>query len=255
MRALLALSLVASSIVFAGCAAEAVDRDDDVDTSETAGALTTFGKDLVGSYSTTDMASSFDKIVLKADGTYETSETIFCITTPCDPIKDSGRFIGYKPKAGGTVGGLRLNSKSGVSTYFRVGMGAPHESFKLSRDGKAWFRYDAVSKCDYTNSSKRYVGTSLEQCMVIRYACSAGETGFSDECGCGCEVAAPAPKACVVSGCSGQVCAESEMITTCEYRAEYACYATATCERDAAGKCGWRATDALKSCLSSAGTY
>ena len=253
MRALLAFSLLASSL--AGCAMEAVDHgDSEVETSEVAGALSAYGKNLTGTFATTDMGSDFDQIVLKSNGTYETSETIYCITTPCEPLKDSGRFIGYKPKGSGLVGGLRLTSKSGKSTYYRVGMGAPHESFKLSRDGKAWFRYDAVSKCNYADPTKRYIGKSLEQCMVIRYACSAGETGFSNECGCGCEVAAPVPS-CVVTGCSGQLCAESDMMTTCEYRAEYACYAKATCERDAAGKCGWRATSELSSCLSSAGTF
>jgi len=249
MRAHLASSLfLASSLVFAGCAVESVEHDDEVDTSETAGALSSYGKDLVGEYATTDMASDFDKIVLKADGTYVTTETIFCITTPCDPLRDSGKFIGYKPVAGRYLGGLRLNSKSGRSTYYRVSLGAPHESFKLSRDGKTWFKYDAAPKCDYSDPSRRYMGKSLDICSRIKFACAAGESYFSDKCGCGCTVA-PAPKACVVTGCSGQVCAESDVITTCEYRAEYACYAKSTCERDAAGNCGWRKTPELTACL------
>ena len=56
---------------------------------------------------------------------------------------------------------------------------------------------------------------------------------------------------CVVSGCSRQVCSEQQMMTTCEWRDEYACYRTARCERQADGKCGWTPTDELKRCLAS----
>jgi len=54
---------------------------------------------------------------------------------------------------------------------------------------------------------------------------------------------------CMVTGCSGQVCAEKELITTCEYRPEYACFKTATCERQPNGRCGWTPTAELKTCL------
>jgi hypothetical protein len=58
---------------------------------------------------------------------------------------------------------------------------------------------------------------------------------------------------CVVAGCSGTICAEageaSDIITTCEYRAEYACYKQASCERQASGKCGWTQTPQFKQCL------
>jgi hypothetical protein len=56
--------------------------------------------------------------------------------------------------------------------------------------------------------------------------------------------------ACFVGGCSGQVCSEHEgVITTCEFRPEYACYETATCERQADGACGWTETAELNACL------
>ncbi|WP_437753313.1 hypothetical protein [Sorangium sp. So ce1389] len=58
------------------------------------------------------------------------------------------------------------------------------------------------------------------------------------------------PAACVVTGCSGQVCADEDVITTCEYREEYACYAEhGVCERGASGECGWRQTPELEACL------
>lgn len=58
------------------------------------------------------------------------------------------------------------------------------------------------------------------------------------------------PKQCYVGGCSAQLCTDSpNAISTCEYRAEYACYRTAKCERQASGQCGWTQTAELSSCL------
>ncbi|AUX39835.1 uncharacterized protein SOCE26_012300 [Sorangium cellulosum] len=62
------------------------------------------------------------------------------------------------------------------------------------------------------------------------------------------------PGRCVVTGCSGQVCASSQVFTTCEWREEYACYGDhGICERDASGRCGWRETPELQACLDAGG--
>ncbi|MBP9087627.1 MAG: hypothetical protein KBG15_16005 [Kofleriaceae bacterium] len=56
--------------------------------------------------------------------------------------------------------------------------------------------------------------------------------------------------ACFVGGCSSQVCSDREgVITTCEYRPEYACFQDAQCARQSDGACGWTATPALDACL------
>ncbi|GEM_PF-322289 len=55
--------------------------------------------------------------------------------------------------------------------------------------------------------------------------------------------------ACVITGCSGEVCADEETITACIYREEYACYQTVICERQAGGECGWSETEELRACL------
>lgn len=56
---------------------------------------------------------------------------------------------------------------------------------------------------------------------------------------------------CYTGGCSGQLCSDrQDMVSTCEYREEYACYQTATCERQASGQCGWTETPSLLQCLS-----
>ena len=55
---------------------------------------------------------------------------------------------------------------------------------------------------------------------------------------------------CFVGGCSSQICSDRpDVISTCEWRDEYACYASATCERQADGACGWTPTAELEACL------
>jgi eight-cysteine-cluster-containing protein len=58
---------------------------------------------------------------------------------------------------------------------------------------------------------------------------------------------------CFIGGCSSQVCSEDpEVITTCEWREEYACYQSASCERQIDGECGWTETSELLMCLGNA---
>ncbi len=59
----------------------------------------------------------------------------------------------------------------------------------------------------------------------------------------------PTGTTCIKSGCSGQVCSDHNVISTCEYREEYACYKSAVCERQADGNCGWTQTKELEQCL------
>ncbi|HEY4488332.1 MAG TPA: hypothetical protein VJB97_02355, partial [Candidatus Paceibacterota bacterium] len=58
---------------------------------------------------------------------------------------------------------------------------------------------------------------------------------------------------CAVAGCSGQLCVSvdeaNDTETTCEYRAEYACYREALCEPQVGGLCGWTETEELQQCL------
>lgn len=64
------------------------------------------------------------------------------------------------------------------------------------------------------------------------------------------------PSECVRGGCSGQLCVAADadpIFTTCEWREEYACYDTASCEKQTNGGCGWTLTDDLATCLKSGG--
>ncbi len=64
---------------------------------------------------------------------------------------------------------------------------------------------------------------------------------------------APISDGCFKGGCSGQLCTDSpDMVSTCEWREEYACYQSAICERQPSGKCGWTKTPALTQCLNTA---
>ena len=54
---------------------------------------------------------------------------------------------------------------------------------------------------------------------------------------------------CIITGCSGQVCAEGDVVTTCEYKSEYACYEQAVCERQGDSQCGWTLTTSIGRCL------
>jgi len=56
-------------------------------------------------------------------------------------------------------------------------------------------------------------------------------------------------KPCRKTGCSGQVCSDQEVVTTCEYRTEYECYKRAACERQRNGECGFTQTPELVACL------
>jgi eight-cysteine-cluster-containing protein len=86
---------------------------------------------------------------------------------------------------------------------------------------------------------------------------TAGPTGRclrNDDGSCGWEVIScpeepPPASDCHPTGCSGQVCADDDVITTCEWREEYACYMSATCERQSDGRCGWTPTPELTACL------
>ncbi|MDP9249022.1 MAG: hypothetical protein M3M85_00720 [bacterium] len=68
------------------------------------------------------------------------------------------------------------------------------------------------------------------------------------------EEGAPGPvvlDGCYVGGCSQTICSdEPGAVSNCEYRPEYACFTTATCERQGDGKCGWTETEEFLACVS-----
>jgi eight-cysteine-cluster-containing protein len=82
--------------------------------------------------------------------------------------------------------------------------------------------------------------------------CSCFEGGWAcTEMACGTDDACSTDADCFVSGCSGQICAGTEVDTDCAWIDEYACYAdpaitSCGCQ---AGSCGWAQTPELDACL------
>jgi hypothetical protein len=105
--------------------------------------------------------------------------------------------------------------------------------------------------CDYTDPTRKWVARSPAQCAAVLFICEEGLRPFFDDCGCGCEAEATT---CSVGGCSGQLCVGpgDPGGSTCEWRPEYACYRTASCEEQSAGRCGWTQTDELRRCIEEA---
>ena len=56
---------------------------------------------------------------------------------------------------------------------------------------------------------------------------------------------------CVIMGCSNEICTspDNPVFTACVYQSRFACYKTASCEKQASGVCGWTETDELTNCL------
>ena len=66
----------------------------------------------------------------------------------------------------------------------------------------------------------------------------------------------PQPKAgeeCIVGGCNGELCLDKkiseDISSVCVYLPKFACYKSATCEKQANGECGWIQTKELETCL------
>jgi hypothetical protein len=54
---------------------------------------------------------------------------------------------------------------------------------------------EAAAACDPSKEpNRKYVGTSKEMCMLIKFACEPGTEGFANDCGCGCEQPSDCPE-------------------------------------------------------------
>ena len=79
-------------------------------------------------------------------------------------------------------------------------------------------------------------------------ACGWGET--ADLAACLDRTEPSEPTACVVTGCSSELCASGPMDSACVYRPENECYARlGACGALPSGECGWEPTAELEACL------
>ena len=115
------------------------------------------------------------------------------------------------------------------------------------------FCTERACACDYSAPGRKWVLKDPDQCKTVLFSCAEGQP-FFDDCGCGCESKPTAPTTCKVGGCSGQLCVGpgDPDVSTCEWREEYGCYRTASCEPQADGRCGWTPSDELLRCVEAA---
>lgn len=63
----------------------------------------------------------------------------------------------------------------------------------------------------------------------------------------------PKLEICVSAGCSGELCvdkSQADIMSTCEYKEDYACLKYSRCERQSDGQCDWTQTPEYSQCLS-----
>jgi hypothetical protein len=152
-------------------------------------------------------------------------------TRSCEPVDPNELFCARVRCASGTV------CNEGTRSCEPAEPGGPFCPTVLCAPGMVC--NEAARSCEPAGPPEPFCPTAL---------CAPGTT--CNEATNACEPVEPAP--CVVTGCSGQVCAGAPVATTCEWRPEYGCFAAfGACERDGAGACGWRATAELDGCLAS----
>lgn len=165
-----------------------------------------------------------------------------------------GKTCGWDDSVGYDVATGTTTTTPGTSGQYKVG-----DTFKS---------LDGCNDCSCTASGIMCTQRACapdpggKTCTYGGKTYKAGE-GFksTDGCNsCGCqadgsvactEMACAPALPCKATGCSGQICSDEDIASTCEWREEYACYKTAICERGTTGACGWRNTPELTSCLAS----
>ena len=108
-----------------------------------------------------------------------------------------------------------------------------------------------ANPCDVTPACEQAVRCEANYCG----GCNAE---FHDESGAAVCQAEPGACSsdddCVQTGCSGQICAAEDVVTSCEFRDEFACFQDpeiTTCGCDG-GRCAFAETAALDACLEAA---
>lgn len=108
-------------------------------------------------------------------------------------------------------------------------------------------------------TSAKFLTVALSMFTLAACACSGDPQTTSPlvksgDAGTGTESLTAA--GCMRTGCSNNLCTEKgePIVSTCQWREEYACYKTARCEKQQDGKCGWTESNELTACLKAAST-
>jgi hypothetical protein len=240
---LLFASIAASSFVVAGCAMDPTESsdEDDVPVEATSDELHALGARFVGDHQwVADHSGNFvdfEELSLQPDGTYRAKVEatlvepgVRCVRFPCT-LPEEGRWNAYRVGFQTRI----LVRPAGGKPWRVYSAAAVPGSILLSRFGQVTRLYKAKVTC------------AVVLCMPNTTCSMKVRNG---RLGAVCEPIAPPPgDDCFKTGCSGHVCADEDVITTCEFRPEYACYQQATCERQPDGRCGFTPSADLAACL------
>lgn len=258
-----AAAFASSTLAIAGCAgvtesASEGDEQEDVGTSE--GELASRAKKFVGDYywdaATSGAFVDFEELSLEANGSYAAkveatlvNPGVRCIAFPCtlpeagkwSTVKVDGKLkVRVAPKGGKPVrsyfasvsdDGLSLTRFKNTTTLVKKGSGASCAAM-LCMQGTTCVEGPKGGEC-----------VPVPTCAAT--LCLQGTICKDTPSGAQCVPQSP----CVKTGCSGEICADSDRASPCIYREEFACYAKAACERQTNGQCGFTKTAMLEACL------
>ena len=240
---LLLASLAVSTFAVAGCAADttAAAPDDDSEDAVVSQEITARATQFVGTFEWKGADSEnfveIQSLTLKADGSYSgkvdaslVNKNVKCIAFPCT-LPESGKW-----SVTSSAGKLKIKLDSAGSKPARGYFAEINPLSKIL----SLTRFGTTTKLFFQGSTCANV-----KCTSGTHCEMKGINGGSVPA---CIQDAPQP-ACSKQGCSGQICADHSVITTCEFRPEFACFHSATCARQADGNCGWTQTPALTACL------
>ncbi len=241
--------LAAGSFAFTGCTADTTDGSatDAEDPGVSQDELSSRAAQFIGAYSWRASDSGdfvdFQQLALKADGSYTAkvdsglvNPAVRCIAFPCT-LPEAGTWLVVK--SGGQLK-IKVNPTGPKpSRSYLASIVSQSRTLTLTRFSQSTTLFSDSSTC------------ANVRCNSSTHCEMKGINGGAIPV-CIANPPPPPPAACITSGCSGQVCADQSVITTCDWRPQYACYHTATCERQPDGACGWTSTAALTSCLASA---
>jgi hypothetical protein len=231
------LSLLALSIAPLGCAMDAASPEEgdaeEVGAIEDELSASAFRGNYMWLADVSGDFTDFEQLSLNSGGNYtaqvQAPPHIMCIAFPCT-VPEAGKWSVYKVSGQQKI---RFKPNGKPARIYGAWYSFPQKSLRLTRFGKSTKLFKeplltcaSVLCAPNTTCTMKLVGNGPPQAV--------------------CEpVAAP----CVKTGCSGHICADEDMFTTCEWHESYACYATATCERQPGGECGWTETTELTNCL------
>ena len=179
-------------------------------------------------------------------------------------VGSSQQALKKTPNGGATGNGSACSWDDSVSNSGGATTPSPNGAYNV---GATFKSTDGCNDCSCTAQG---IACTLRACAPGGGGdtCSYGGKSFAsgasfpsiDNCNtCSCQASgdvvcteracAPAPTDCKKTGCSGEVCSDQDLASACLWTAAYACYQTATCERQASGQCGFTETAQLTQCL------